>query len=161
MWSWSATMGTYIDKIAKRFGLEDCRKVTTPMEPGFAVTAEDFVEEPTESMVTEMRSLIGSMACCSSRSWDLRWTSMRRNTLRLRIRRVSLCSPLCPFPFLFLVVDPSKGISLCGWLLLGLSLCLRRLLLPFHAPRVCCFFPRRGKILACRLLLLLLRGLLL
>ena len=66
MWSWSATMGTYIDKIAKRFGLEDCRKVTTPMEPGFAVTAEDFVEEPTESMVTEMRSLIGSIGYCAT-----------------------------------------------------------------------------------------------
>ena len=106
-------------------------------------------------------SLIGMMACCSSRSWILRWASIRRNTRRLRICWVSLRSPLGPFPFFLLVVDSSKGVGFCDWLLLdlGLSLCL--LLLPFYAPRVCCFFSRRGKILACRLLLLLLGGLLL
>jgi hypothetical protein len=65
-WSWSATMGTYIDKIVKRFGLEESRKFTTPMEPGFALTVEDFAEEPTESMITEMRSLIGSIGYCAT-----------------------------------------------------------------------------------------------
>ena len=108
-----------------------------------------------------LRSLIRRMACCSSRSRILRWTSMGRNTLRLRICRVSLCSPLSPFPFFFLIVDPSKGISFCNRLLLDLCLCLCLLLLPFNAPRICSFFPRRGKILACWLLLLLLGGLLL
>ena len=65
-WSWTASMGAYIDKIVKRFGLEDSRKVTTPMEPGFALNAEDFLEEPTEAMVTEMRSLIGSIGYCAT-----------------------------------------------------------------------------------------------
>lgn len=65
-WSWTASMGAYIDKIVKRFGLEDSRKVTTPMEPGFVLTAEDFIEEPTEAMITEMRSLIGSIGYCAT-----------------------------------------------------------------------------------------------
>ena len=64
-WSWSATIGTYIDKIVKRFGLEESRKFTTSLEPGFALTVEDFAEEPTESMITEMRSLIGSIGYCA------------------------------------------------------------------------------------------------
>ena len=65
-WSWSATMGTYIDKIVKRFGLEESRGVKTPMEPGFVLTEEDFAEEPTESMISEMRSLIGSIGYCAT-----------------------------------------------------------------------------------------------
>ena len=36
------------------------------MEPGFALTVEDFAEEPTESMITEMRSLIGSIGYCAT-----------------------------------------------------------------------------------------------
>jgi hypothetical protein len=69
--SWEFTlrgvkMGTYIDKIVKRFGLEESRKFTTLMEPGFALTVEDFSEEPTESMITEMRSLIGSIGYCAT-----------------------------------------------------------------------------------------------
>jgi hypothetical protein len=65
-WSWSATMGTYIDKIVKRFVLEDSRKFATPMEPGFVLTEEDFKEEPSESMISEMRSLIGSIGYCAT-----------------------------------------------------------------------------------------------
>ena len=65
-WSWSATIGTYIDKIVKRFGLEESRKFTTSLEPGFALTVEEFAEEPTESMITEMRSLIGSIGYCAT-----------------------------------------------------------------------------------------------
>jgi len=65
-WSWSATMGTRIDKIVVRFGLEDSRKVTTPMQPGFALTVEEFAKEPTESMITEMRRLIGSIGYCGT-----------------------------------------------------------------------------------------------
>ena len=65
-WTWSATMSTYIEKIAKRFGLEECRKVTTPMEPGFTLTEEDFADEPSEEMVTEIRSLIGSIGYCAT-----------------------------------------------------------------------------------------------
>jgi hypothetical protein len=61
-WSWSATMGTYIDKIVKRFGLEDSRKFATPMEPGFVLTEEDFKEEPSESMISQMRGSIGYCA---------------------------------------------------------------------------------------------------
>ena len=36
------------------------------MEPGFALTVEDFAEEPTESMIKEMRSLIGSIGYCAT-----------------------------------------------------------------------------------------------
>jgi len=59
-------MGTYIDKIVKRFGLEDSRKFATPMEPGFVLTEEDFKEEPSESMISEMRSLIVSIGYCAT-----------------------------------------------------------------------------------------------
>jgi hypothetical protein len=55
-----------MDKIVKRFGLAESRKFTTPIEPGFALTVEDFAEEPTESMITEMRSLIGSIGYCAT-----------------------------------------------------------------------------------------------
>ena len=59
-------MMTYIDKIVKRFGLEDSRKFATPMEPGFVLTEEDFKEEPSESMISEMRCLIGSIGYCAT-----------------------------------------------------------------------------------------------
>jgi hypothetical protein len=36
------------------------------MEPVFALTVEDFAEEPTESMSTEMGSLIGSIGYCAT-----------------------------------------------------------------------------------------------
>jgi hypothetical protein len=61
-----ATIGTYIDKIVKRFGLEDSRGVELPMEPGSMLTVEVFVEEPTESMITEMKRLIGSIGYCGT-----------------------------------------------------------------------------------------------
>jgi hypothetical protein len=44
--------------------LEESRGVKTPMEPGFVLTEEDFAEEPTESMISEMRSLIDSIGYC-------------------------------------------------------------------------------------------------
>jgi hypothetical protein len=59
-------MMTYVYKIVKRFGLEDSRKFATPMEPGFVLTEEDFKEEPSESMISEMRSLIGSIGYCAT-----------------------------------------------------------------------------------------------
>ena len=52
-------MGGYIDKIGKRFGLaEDVRLSGVPMDPGFVLTAADFVEKPTDEMISEYRSLI-------------------------------------------------------------------------------------------------------
>ncbi len=45
--------------MAKRFGLEDTRTYATPMEAGFEINESDFVEEPTEEMITLYRSLIG------------------------------------------------------------------------------------------------------
>lgn len=60
-WAWRATMSAYIEKIAHRFGLTETRNHKTPMEPGFCLTEDDFKEEPTEEMKTEMRSIIGSI----------------------------------------------------------------------------------------------------
>ena len=55
-------MGGYIDKISKRFGLaEGARLSDVPMDPGFVLTAADFAETPTEEMISEYRSLIGSI----------------------------------------------------------------------------------------------------
>ena len=60
-WAWRATMSAYIEKIAHRFDLTETRNVKTPMEPGFCLTEDDFKDEPTEAMKTEMRSIIGSI----------------------------------------------------------------------------------------------------
>ncbi len=51
----------YIERVARRFGLEDTRIHETPMEAGFEISESDFVEEPTEEMITMYRSLIGSI----------------------------------------------------------------------------------------------------
>ena len=58
---WKATMAMYIDRIAKRFKLEDTRVVETPLEAGFILSAQDFETDPTEEMISEYRSLIGSI----------------------------------------------------------------------------------------------------
>ena len=60
-WMWSACLSSYITKIADRYGLTETRAYKTPMEPGFALTEADFAEEPTEEMVSLMRSLVGSI----------------------------------------------------------------------------------------------------
>ena len=65
-WEWKATMATYIDRIVERFGLKDARRADTPMEAGFVLTEEDFLEEPTPEMIHEMRSLIGSIGYCAT-----------------------------------------------------------------------------------------------
>ena len=55
-------MKAYIEKIAQRFDLTETRVVKTPLDPGFVLTEDDFEVEPTAEMVTEMRSIIGSIA---------------------------------------------------------------------------------------------------
>jgi hypothetical protein len=61
-WGWSCNMKAYIEKIAQRFDLTETRVVKTPLDPGFVLTEDDFEAEPTAEMVTEMRSIIGSIA---------------------------------------------------------------------------------------------------
>ncbi len=59
--SCKASASAYIERVVKRFGLEDTRTHATPMEAGFEINESDFVEEPTEEMITIYRSLIGSI----------------------------------------------------------------------------------------------------
>jgi hypothetical protein len=59
--SCKTSAAAYIERVAKRFGLEDTRTHTTPMEDGFEINETDFVEEPTEEMITLYRSLIGNI----------------------------------------------------------------------------------------------------
>ena len=59
--SCKANAAAYIERVARRFGLEDTRIHETPMEAGFEISESDFVEEPTEEMITLYRSLIGSI----------------------------------------------------------------------------------------------------
>jgi len=59
--SCKASAAAYIERVAKRFGLEDTRTYATPLEAGFEINESDFVEEPTEEMITLYRSLIGSI----------------------------------------------------------------------------------------------------
>ena len=62
---WAASAATYIDRIVKRFDLNDTVVVKVPMDPGFTLTAEDFEEVPSEEMKSEYRSLIGSIGYCA------------------------------------------------------------------------------------------------
>ena len=57
--SCKASAAAYIERVTRRFGLEDTRTNATPMEAGFEISESDFVEEPTEEMITLYRSLIG------------------------------------------------------------------------------------------------------
>lgn len=60
-WGWKATMSSYIDRLAERFDLKECRPVDVPMDPGFILTEEDFDQEPTPEMISHFRSIIGSI----------------------------------------------------------------------------------------------------
>ena len=59
--SCTATASAYIDRIAKRFGLEETRLPDSPMEAGFEIIESDFDIPPTEEMISLYRSLIGSI----------------------------------------------------------------------------------------------------
>ena len=59
--SCKASSAAYIERVARQFGLEDTRTHETPMEAGFEISESDFVEEPTEEMITLYRSLLGSI----------------------------------------------------------------------------------------------------
>ena len=67
---------------------------------------------------------------------------MRRNTLRLWIRGISLRPPLSPLAFLLLVVDTGKSVSFVSRLLLTYLL-----LLFFDTPRVGTLLFSRSNIL--------------
>ena len=55
---------TYIDRIVKRFDLNDTVVLKVPMDLGFTLTTEDFEEVSSEEMKSEYRSLIGSIGYC-------------------------------------------------------------------------------------------------
>jgi hypothetical protein len=59
--SCTATASAYIERIAKRFVLEETRLPDSPMDAGFEVVESDFDVPPTEEMVSLYRSLIGSI----------------------------------------------------------------------------------------------------
>ena len=59
--SWHMSLGPYIDKMAKRFDLEHAAPSDVPIDPGFILTPEDLNETPTPAMMSEYRSLIGSI----------------------------------------------------------------------------------------------------
>ena len=72
---WEVSMGPYIDKVCKRFNLEDARRKETPMDAGFMITPEDIREDPTPEMEAEFRSLIGSIAFASiTVRWDVAYS---------------------------------------------------------------------------------------
>ena len=58
---WELSCTPYIERIGARFGADDGRYFDTPMDSGFVVTPEDLKEEATADMVSEYRSLIGSL----------------------------------------------------------------------------------------------------
>ena len=48
--SCKASAAAYMERVARRFGLENTRTYATPMEAGFEISESDFVEEPTAEM---------------------------------------------------------------------------------------------------------------
>jgi hypothetical protein len=59
--SCTATVSAYIERIAKRFGLEETRLPDSPIDTGFDVVESDFDGSPTDEMVSLYHSLIGSI----------------------------------------------------------------------------------------------------
>jgi hypothetical protein len=59
--SCTATASAYIERIAKRFGLEETRLPDSPVDAGFEVVESDFDVPPTEEMVSLYHSLICSI----------------------------------------------------------------------------------------------------
>ena len=58
---WDLSCAPYIERVASRFGVDDGKLSDTPMDAGFVVTPEDLEEKATPEMLTEYRSLIGSI----------------------------------------------------------------------------------------------------
>jgi uncharacterized protein (DUF2267 family) len=84
--SCKASAAAYIERVARRFGLEDTSTHATPMEAGFEINESDFVEEPTEEMTTLYRSLIGSIGYAAvTVSFDVSYAASLS-----RIRKVDL-----------------------------------------------------------------------
>ena len=59
--TWNMSLAPYIDKMVKRFGLADAAASDVPIDPGFLLNASDINEAPTPEMISEYRSLIGSL----------------------------------------------------------------------------------------------------
>ena len=66
---WVMSMQSYIERIAKRFNLQDAPPKKTPMDANFKLTEEDLTETATEEMISLYRSMIGSIgyACVALR----------------------------------------------------------------------------------------------
>ena len=59
--SWHMSLAPYIDKMAKRFHIDPAARSDVPIDPGFVLTPSDLEEPPTPEMISEFRSLIGSI----------------------------------------------------------------------------------------------------
>ena len=59
--SYTTTSIAYIDRIAKKFGLEETRLPDSPMDARFEVVESDFDVPPTEDMISLYHSMIGSI----------------------------------------------------------------------------------------------------
>ena len=69
--TWKMSMESYVDRIVRRFELQETKFATTPMEHGFKLEAEDIEEVASEEMISEYRSLIGSIGyCCIALRYD-------------------------------------------------------------------------------------------
>ena len=64
--SYTTTASAYIDRITKRFGLEETRLPDSPMDAGFEVVESDFDVPPTEEMISLYHSLIGNIGYAST-----------------------------------------------------------------------------------------------
>ena len=65
------SMESYVDRMVRRFELEQTKSATTPMENGFKLEAEDIGEVGYDEMISEYRSLIGSIGdCCIALRYD-------------------------------------------------------------------------------------------
>ena len=82
-----STTSAYIERIAKRLGLEETRLPDSPMDAGFEVVESDFDVPPTEEMVSLYHSLIGSIGYAT--------TTVRFDVRRYRESSLVRSQPNC------------------------------------------------------------------
>jgi hypothetical protein len=78
---WSASTYTYLDRIVKRFDLNDTVVVKVPMDPGFTLTAEDFEEVP--SVVLAGKRVIKYLRC--TRDLAITWSTQSDGTANWKL----------------------------------------------------------------------------
>ena len=61
-----ATQTGYIERMLKRYGMENCKPASTPMPQKFTINPDELPERGTDADIEEMRSMLGSIIYCQT-----------------------------------------------------------------------------------------------